>query len=132
MNPGHARLCGPLLALAWAKEASVPGWGWAGLRSERGHLVGKPSPRSGAGQPQGERAQSRSVRQETEREINKHMGLEESPSRRVSRKNTVPGQSGDEAGVAEGLEQVGEVGYPTSVFFLWPDTGGQDGKMMGE
>ena len=41
------------------------------------------------------------------------------------------GGVGGGAGGAAGLEQVGEVGCPTNVFFPWPDTGGQDGKMMG-
>lgn len=59
-------VCGPLLALAWAREASVPGWGWAGLRSERGHLAGNPAPGVVLGSHRGERAESESVRQETD------------------------------------------------------------------
>lgn len=46
------------------------------------------------------------------------MGLEESPSGRVSRKNAVPGRGEGKGRGAEGAGAGGEVGYPTSVFFL--------------
>lgn len=65
--------------LAWAKGSLCSRLGVGRAEGLRGTPGGNPAP-GWCWAATGERAESRSVRQETEREINKHMGLEESPS----------------------------------------------------